>query len=113
MATDDEGTPFQSKKFLAYVIAETTWKIALMVILILGMRNGTIDLIVGGLTLAIVIIAGFIEVVYVGGQAALDKYVRIAQIAAQNGKGVSIKGMQITPGSHKNDGKPSDKEESQ
>lgn len=91
----EEGKPLQSKKFMAYLVAETTWKIALLVVLVLGMKNGTIDVIVGSIALAIVVVAGFIEVVYVGGQAALDKYVRVAEIAVKGGHTVSMKGIDI------------------
>lgn len=91
----EEGKPLQSKKFMAYLVAETTWKLALLVVLVLGMKNGTIDVIVGSIALAIVVVAGFIEAGYIIGQASLDKYIRVAQIASQNGKTVSMKGMQM------------------
>jgi hypothetical protein len=99
MSDTGEGKPLQSKKFAAYLVAELTWKIALLVVLVMGLKNGTIDVIVGSIALTIVIIAGFIEAGYIIGQASLDKYTRIAQIAAQNGKSFSMKGLQVSGGS--------------
>lgn len=90
-----EDPPLKSRKFVAYLVAELTWKAALMIVLGMGMKNGTIDMIVGSIALAIVIVAGFIEAGYIIGQASLDKYTRIAQIAAQNGKSFSMKGLSV------------------
>lgn len=87
--------PLQSKKFMAYLVAEITWKVALLVVLVMGMKNGTIDVIVGSIALSIVVVAGFIEAGYIIGQASLDKYVRVAQIAAENGKAVEMKGLTL------------------
>jgi len=101
-----EGKPLESKKFIAYLVAEVTWKIALLVVLVSGMKNGTIDLIVGGIATAIVIVAGFIEAVYVGGQAALDKYVRVAEIAASSGKSLTLSGLKIEAAPQKLDDPP-------
>jgi hypothetical protein len=84
--------PMASKKFVAYLVAELTWKVALFIVLILGMKEGTIDHIVGGLALAIVIVAGFIEAGYIIGQASLDKYTRIAEIAAGAGHKIKMNG---------------------
>lgn len=103
MADPDDITdkaPLQSKKFVAYLVAEATWKVALLVVLIMGMNNGTINHIVGGLALAIVIIAGAVEALYIGGQAGLDKYTRIAQIAANAGQTFEMKGVKSTSNGH-------------
>jgi hypothetical protein len=91
----DESKPLQSKKFVAYLVAESTWKLALLLVIGMGMKNGTIDVIVGSIVLAIVIIAGFIEAGYILGQASLDKYIRVAQIASENGRTLSLKGMEM------------------
>jgi len=87
--------PLQSRKFLAYLVAEVTWKVALIVLLCLGMKHDAIDLTVGSIALAIVIVAGFIEALYVGGQAALDRYTQIADIAVRGGQGVRLKDVEI------------------
>jgi hypothetical protein len=88
--------PLQSKKFVAFLVAEATWKVILGAVLIMGMTNGTIGPIVGGLSLAIIIIAGAIEITYVSGQAALDKYTRIASIVVGAGQNFSMKGVELT-----------------
>ena len=72
----DGETPMTSKKFLAYMVAELTWK-ALVVLLILS-RDKLGDNII---LLTIVLIAGFLEVSYILGQAYVDRYMRIADNA--------------------------------
>lgn len=89
--------PLQSKKFIAFLISEIAWKIALTTVLVLGMKNSTIDMIVGSLAMGIVLVAGFIEALYIGGQAALDRYIRVADIAVRNGHGVNMRDIEIQP----------------
>ena len=109
-----EKSPMSSKKFVAYLVAEATWKAALLLVIVLGMKNGLIDHIVGGLALAITIIAGFIEAGYILGQASLDKYTRIAEIAVggdqtikMNGKGkVEVVGQSPQPTEDPEDASP-------
>jgi len=79
-----EKRPLQSKKFVAYLVAEATWKIVLVVLIFFGKESLPTSLFV--LMLAVVLVAGFIETAYLLGQAGLDKYVRLAQIIA-NGNG--------------------------
>jgi hypothetical protein len=43
-----------------------------------------------GIMMAIILIAGFIEAGYIIGQAALDKYVRVAEIAVGAGHGLTM-----------------------
>ena len=76
-------TPLQSKKFIAYLIAELTWKIIAVFTLYWGHDKmpGQIFMVL----MAIVITAGFLEIGYILGQAYIDKYVRVAEIVA-NGK---------------------------
>lgn len=92
---DSEKAPLQSKKFIAYLVAEFTWKAALIILLILGIKQAKIDLFLGSIAAAVVIVAGFIEALYIGGQAALDKYTRVAGIVVGAGGSVSMKGVQI------------------
>lgn len=87
--------PLQSKKFAAYLVAETTWKIIIMVILVMGMHNGKVDVLTGSIILACVLIAGFVEAGYIIGQGSLDKYLGLAQIAAQNGHSIKLKGAEL------------------
>jgi hypothetical protein len=77
----------ESKKFIAWVLSDITWK-SILITILLVYRN---DLTQNGasvwwLLLAIVITAGFIEIGFILGQAALDKYVRLAEIAAEQFK---------------------------
>ena len=84
-----EKSPLSSKKFIAYLLAEISWKLILLVTLwttkdVLITRTD-MDGAGAGLwwfLFTIVIVAGFIEVGFIGGQAWLDKYVRVAKIAA-------------------------------
>ena len=92
-------TPLQSTKFVAFLISEITWKVITCVVLVLGMKNGSVDLMVGSIILSCVLIAGFIEAGYILGQSSLDKYLGLAQIAAQNGHSIKLKGAEI----HKHD----------
>lgn len=71
-----QESPMTSRKFLAYLIAEITWK-AIIVLLILSKDKLGDNLIL----LTIVLIAGFIEVSYVLGQAYVDRYMKIADNA--------------------------------
>lgn len=76
--------PLQSRKFVAYLVAEITWKI--LAILVLFWGRDSIPQQVWVILMSVIIVAGFIEAVYIGGQAALDKYIQVAKIASLNGK---------------------------
>ena len=78
-----EKSPLQSKKFVAYLVAELSWKIILVVALLV-FRDQLADASASAwwFMFTVVIVAGFVEVGTIGGQAWLDKYVRVAQIAA-------------------------------
>jgi hypothetical protein len=76
----------ESKKMIAFFVAEATWKIILA-----GGIGGSIWVVSHGETvpvwllwilLAIVIVAGFVEAGTIGGITWLDKYVRVAHITA-------------------------------
>lgn len=87
--------PMQSKKFVAFLIAEVTWKVIIFVITFMGMKNGTVGPMTGTLILTAILIAGFVEVGYILGQGSLDKYLGLAQIAAQNGHSIKLRGAEI------------------
>lgn len=91
----DGRRPLQSKKFVAFLVAEATWKIIIGIILIMGMRNGTVDVMVGSIILACVFIVGFVEAGYIIGQASLDKYLGLAQIAAESGQTFKLKHVEL------------------
>lgn len=83
-----EKSPLSSKKFVAYLISEASWKVIIIVALYLGKDvmlarddiNSTPFL--WWFLFSVVVVAGFIEVGYIGGQAWLDKYVRVTKITA-------------------------------
>ncbi len=79
-----EKSPLASKKFLAYLLAELTWK-ALLGLMLIVFREEVTDVGVWAwwVMLTIVIVAGFVEVGFIGGQAWLDKYVRVAGMAVR------------------------------
>jgi len=90
--------PLKSRKFIAYLVAEITWKILAGLVLFWG--KDSIPQQVFIILFAIVVVAGFVEAGFILGQASLDKYTRIAQIASQNGKvfEVTRRSMTVTNG---------------
>lgn len=91
-----EKAPLQSKKFVGYLVAEATWKVLIGILLVMGIHGNTIDVFLGSVALALIVVAGFIEAGYIIGQASLDKYVRVTEIAARNGNAIQMKGMNMT-----------------
>ncbi|MAH45896.1 hypothetical protein CMI37_08695 [Candidatus Pacearchaeota archaeon] len=73
--------PLKSKKFLAYLIADFGWKIATFYLLY--QLQGKIDHYTFGILLTLIIVSGFIQVGYILGQAALDKYVQVSKNLTQ------------------------------
>lgn len=77
-------SPLQSKKFMAYLIAEFGWKIALFTLLyIYGDKIEHYSFMV---MMTLIIVSGFIQVGYILGQTALDKYTHMAEVAIQQDK---------------------------
>lgn len=72
-----EKKPFQSKKFLAYLIADIGWKLTLLIILFHSQSK--LDYYTFSLLLTLVIVSGFIQVGYILGQASLDKYTKVVK----------------------------------
>jgi hypothetical protein len=77
--------PLQSKKFIAFLISETTWKAIILVCVWKLIQQSEEAVGLHSIMMAAVIIAGFIEAGYIGGQAWLDKYVRVAELTTGNG----------------------------
>jgi len=74
--------PLESKKFLAYLISEVTWKLVLLIaLLVFHQEFKDVGYMAWWFMISIVITAGFVEIGYIGGQAWLDRYVKVAQIA--------------------------------
>ena len=69
-------TPLKSKKFLAYIIADLGWK-GVIFYMLMHLQS---KLDPGELTflLTVVITSGVIQIGYILGQAALDKYIQAA-----------------------------------
>ena len=67
--------PLKSKKFIAYLIADVGWKVC-----ILYMLYSHAEKFAGSsasVMLTMVLVSGFVQVGYILGQAALDKYVNM------------------------------------
>lgn len=77
--------PLESKKFLAFLIGEASWKVVLVVALVVFHEDfKEVGAWAWWFMMSVVVTAGFLEVGYIGGQAWLDKYVRVAEIARNN-----------------------------
>jgi hypothetical protein len=83
-----EKSPLESKKFIAYLLSEATWK-ALLIFMILKLGEDGMGP-AYGIMLAIVIVAGFLEVGFILGQAYIDKFVRVAEVVARVPSGPSL-----------------------
>ena len=70
-----EKTPVQSKKFLAYFLSNVLTKGLLFYMVSKAADPSTV--------IACIVSSAFIDIGYILGQAALDKYVRIARIENQ------------------------------
>ena len=69
-----DKTPLKSKKFIAYLIADIGWKIALFHVMFQTKNNfNQYNFLI---IITLLIVSGFIQVGYILGQAALDKYTR-------------------------------------
>ena len=68
---------FLSKKFAAYLVGELTWKLLIFYV-ILEYKNA-IDHYAFMVLVTMIITSGFLQVGYVLGQAALDKYTYLAE----------------------------------
>lgn len=77
----NEKFPLSSKKFIAYLVADFGWKLLMAWLIYLNCEGGTLTAL-----LAMIIVSGFVQSGYILGQAALDKYVRVAQIASNREK---------------------------
>lgn len=74
--------PLQSKKFIAYLIADLGWKLALFYMLY--QSKSKFDYYNFSVIITLLIVSGFIQVGYILGQAALDKYVTVTEKITQN-----------------------------
>lgn len=102
-----EKAPLKSKKFIAFLVSEFTWKLLAALVLVWAWSAEAIELRAFLILLAIVVVAAFVEVGYILGQASLDKFVRLAEITGTvvTKKGSIIHQVETSP---KPDPKPSD-----
>ncbi len=71
-----DKTPLKSKKFIAYLVADLGWKIIILYMLMhLKSKLEPSEL---TFLMTIVITSGVIQIGYILGQAALDKYLNAA-----------------------------------
>lgn len=71
-STDYDKAPLQSKKFLAYLFANISTKLYMFY----ATRAGEGDIVI----VTTIVCSLFLDVGYILGQAALDRYVRVAAI---------------------------------
>ena len=79
-----DKTPLKSKKFIAYLIADIGWKIILFFMIV--RQSSKLDHYTFLLLITLVIVSGFIQVGYILGQAALDKYTKVTEHLTQTTK---------------------------
>ena len=79
VSSEIEKTPLQSKKFIAYLISNIIMKLLLFY---MCYKNES-DLVI----MTCLTAATFLDVGYILGQAALDKYVRVASVSKTQGPG--------------------------
>lgn len=78
------SVPLKSKKFLAYLIADIGWKI--LMFYVVWEYKTQIDHYAFMVLVTMIVTSGFIQIGYILGQAALDKYTHVATTALeQNG----------------------------
>jgi len=71
-----DKTPMKSKKFIAYMASELGWKFTIFYLLF--HLQGKLDHYSLVMLMTVVITSGFIQIGYILGQAALDKYITAA-----------------------------------
>jgi hypothetical protein len=84
--TNLSSVPLKSKKFLAYLIADLGWKF--LMFYVVWEYKTQIDHYAFMVLVTMIVTSGFIQIGYILGQAALDKYTHVATTALeQNGGG--------------------------
>lgn len=79
--------PLRSKKFLAYIIADIGWKI--LMFYVVWEYQTQIDHYAFMVLVTMIVTSGFIQIGYILGQAALDKYTHVATTALEQKKSKS------------------------
>lgn len=78
---------FKSKKFAAYLIGELTWKFLIFYV-ILEYKNA-IDHYAFMVLVTMIVTSGFLQVGYILGQVALDKFTHLAETSVTKTPGPS------------------------
>ena len=97
MANENEG--LMSKKFFSFLLSEVTWKVLIGIVMVLGLKYDKVDPWVAGIVIALILVAGFVEVGYILGQASLDKFLRLSEIATKSadvGADFAAQGITLT-----------------
>lgn len=92
----EPNSPLQSKKFVSFLLYMLLMK-PILVFSIIYCRESA-SWMFQCLPLVITLMDGFVAVGYILGQAGLDKFVRVSQIAADAGMGVTSKDISFKPG---------------
>ena len=95
-----------SKKARAYLLGEITWKLLLLITFAISAyyvyQPGAVPSVVAlafiALQSTVVLVAGFLEVSYIGKQGDLDKFLGLAKIATRAGMEVGSDGTLKQPG---------------
>ena len=77
-------SPLKSKKFVAYLIADLGWKFALFYMLF--HIKSQLDHYTFMFMTTLVIVSAFIQIGYILGQAALDKYLHVTDSITSSSK---------------------------
>ena len=79
--TQFDKLPLKSKKFLAYIIADIGWKI--LMFYVIWEYQTKIEHYAFMVLVTMIVTSGFIQIGYILGQAALDKYTHVAVSARE------------------------------
>ena len=79
--TQFDKLPLKSKKFLAYIIADIGWKI--LMFYVIWEYQTKIEHYAFMVLVTMIVTSGFIQIGYILGQAALDKYTHVAVSALE------------------------------
>lgn len=95
--TQFDKLPLKSKKFLAYLIADIGWKI--LMFYVIWEYQTKIEHYAFMVLVTMIVTSGFIQIGYILGQAALDKYthVAVAALDKDGGKPTPSKPTNPTP----------------
>ena len=90
-----EKSPLKSKKFLAFLWSDATLKALAVVLIAWAWNLDEMSTRVFLLLLVLIVVSGFVTVGYILKQAGLDRFVRLAQIAASAGVDMVTKGVTL------------------